>query len=218
MTTSMLNQGLYDAAEVARLLGHDSDWVVRWATPSANGPAVIEPTFERCFAFEDLVSFRVALLIRDNGVSDKSLRSGLRTLRERTKQPRPLAVENVIKTLATSGSSFLMDAGGGELDDIGRGGQGVFADVARLYLTRIQFDASSHASFWLPVPGVRIDPRIQAGAPCIDGTRILTSTVSDMLDESDVEDVALDFDISIEALLLADEFERMLAEGVGLAA
>lgn len=106
MSTTMLDQGLYDAAEVAWLLGHDVEWVVRWTTPSPNGPAIVEPTFERMFSFADLVSFRVALMVREKGVSDKALRTGVATLRKRTRHARPLAVRNVIEQLATSGASF----------------------------------------------------------------------------------------------------------------
>jgi uncharacterized protein (DUF433 family) len=214
----MLNQGLYDVIEIARLLGHNADWVVRCATPSANGPPIVEPTFERYFAFADLVTFKVATLIRDNGVSDKTLRTGLKALRDRTGLARPLAVESVIKSLATSGKSFLVEVAGGEFDDIGRGTQGLFADVARLCLTRIEFDALGQASLWQPAPGIRIDPRIQAGAPCIDGTRMPTLTVWELFAGSDVEDIALDFDISVEAVLFAVRFEQALAERVGLAA
>ncbi len=217
MTTTKLGHGLYDAAEVARLMGHPVDWVVRWSTASANGPAIVEPTFERWFSFADLVSFRVALTVRQKGIADRDLRRGIQTLQGRTGLARPLAVTTVIESLATSGNSFLSDLSG-EFEDIGKGGQGVFQNVVRLNLTRISFDDHGNAERWEPAKGVVIDPAIQAGAPCVAGTRIPTATIGEMLAESDAEDLALDFDISVEAIELAAAFEELLDRKVGLAA
>lgn len=214
----MLGQGLYDAAEVGWLLGHDAEWVVRWSTNSSAGPAIITPTFIRMFSFADLVSFRVGLLIRQQGVSDRHLRRGAETLRSRTGFAKPLASRDVISSLATSGHSFLSDLGTGEFEDIGRGGQGVFQEVIRVHLTRIVFDADGGPERWVPAEGVVIDPAIQAGAPCIVGTRVPTATVAALLEEQDPEDVALDFNVTVEAVLEAQRFEQLLADGVGLAA
>ena len=218
MTATMLGQGLYDGAEVAWLLGHDTDWVVRWSTPSANGPAIVVPTFERIFSFADLVSFRVAMLVREHGVSDRALRKGVQTLRTKTGLGQPLASHAIIAKLATSGNSFLADLSNGEYEDIGRGGQGVFQEIVRVHLSTIAFDAHGDPTRWVPADGVLIDPEIQAGAPCVTGTRIPTATVADLLEDSDPEDLALDFDLSVEAILLAEKFEQMLAQGVGLPA
>ncbi len=218
MGATMLGQGLYDAAEVARLLGHDPEWVVRWSTPSSAGPAIVEPTFERMFSFANLVSFRVGTMIRQRGVSDRHLRRGVETLRSRTLLGQPLAMKDVISSLATSGKSFLSNYSGEEFEDIGRGGQGVFQEVIRVHLTRIEFDTHGEPERWIPARGVVIDPTIQAGAPCIVGTRVPTATVAEMLRSEDPEDVALDFNVTVAALDLANEFERLLADRVGIAA
>ena len=218
MTTTMLGQGLYDAAEVARLLGHDVEWVVRWSTNSVNGPAIVPPTFDRWFSFSDLVAFRVALLVREHHVADRHLRRGVETLRNRTGLPQPLAAQEVISRLATSGDSFLWRLPNQEFEDIGHGGQGVFADAVELYLSSIAFDDHGNPTRWQPSDGVVIDPAIQAGAPCVAGTRIPTATIADLLIGEYPEDVAADFDLSVEAVLLAEKFEQMLAAGLGLAA
>jgi uncharacterized protein (DUF433 family) len=214
----MLGKGLYDAAEVGRLLGHDAEWVVRWSTPSPHGPAIVNPTFERMFSFADLVSFRVASLVRERGVSDAHLRHGVETLRDLTELDRPLASRKVIEKLATSGNSFLYDRGSGQFEDIGRGGQGVFPDVVRIYLERVTFDGYGAPQRWTPADGVVIDPAIQAGTPCVAGTRVPTATIAALLRGADIEQVALDLDLPIEAVEQAQAFERQLANGVGLAA
>lgn len=214
----MLGQGLYDAAEVGWLLGHRPDWVVRWSTPSSSGPAIVAPTFGRMFSFADLVSFRVGLIVRKRGVSDRHLRRGAETLRELTSVMQPLATRDVITSLATSGDSFLSDFGTGKFEDIGRGGQGVFQEVIRLHLAKVEFSTGGEPERWVPSKGVVIDPAIQAGAPCIAGTRVPTATVAAVLLDEDPEDVALDFNVTVAAVRLAETFERELADGVGLAA
>jgi uncharacterized protein (DUF433 family) len=217
MTATMIGQGLYDAAEIARLVGHDTDWVVRWATPSGKRQAIVKPTFDPYFSFADLVGFRVGHLVRRKGVSDADLRTAVRTLRELTGLRNPLAAEHVIKSLATSGRSFLSDLKG-EYEDIGKGRQGVFQDIVKLHLSRVSFDSTGDPTRWEPADGVSIDPTIQAGAPCISGTRIPTATIADLIYDANPEDLALDFDVSVEAILLADKFEATLAEGAGVPA
>jgi uncharacterized protein (DUF433 family) len=124
----------------------------------------------------------------------------------------------VIEKLATSGNSFLYDRGSGQFEDIGRGGQGVFPDVVRIYLERVTFDGYGAPQRWTPADGVVIDPAIQAGTPCVAGTRVPTATIAALLRGADIEQVALDLDLPIEAVEQAQAFERQLANGVGLAA
>ena len=214
----MLGRGLYDAAETARLLGHDTEWVVRWSTPSSNGDPVISPSFGRMFSFEDLVGLRVAMLVRSQGVPDVHLRRGVKTLRLMTDDVRPLASRTVIESLATSGRSFLSDYSGGQFEDIGRGGQGVFQEVIRIHLSRVAFGDSGEPNRWAPWLGVVIDPGIQAGAPCIEGTRVPTAVVAELAVDGDPEDLALDFNVSTDAVQRAIAFEQSLSEGAGLAA
>lgn len=213
----MLGRGLYDAGEAARLLGHDPEWVVRWSTGSRSGPPVVVPSFGRLFSFEDLVGLRVAMLVRDKGVSDAHLRRGVEMLRELVGLQRPLASRPVIESLAVSGRSFLSDWTG-KLEDIGQGGQGVFDEIVRINLSRVVFDDHGEPDRWIPWDGVVIDPAIQAGAPCIAGTRVLTATVAQLAEEGDLDDLALDFAVSTDAIRAAVEFERSLSLGAGLAA
>lgn len=211
----MLGQGLYDAAEVSLLTGVPVERVVRWANDSARGPAVLSPTFDPMFGFADLISARVAEILHDRGISDASLRRGVETLRERTGLDRPLANQDVIDTLATSGTSFLA-LEGDEYVDIGLKRQGVIQEVARIDLRTITFDSSGGPVHWVPVPGVVLDPTVQAGAPCVEGTRIPTRVIVGLLDDADHAEVAWEFDLSVEAVKVAEAFEELLASGVGL--
>lgn len=216
----MLGQGLYDAVEVGRLLGHDAGWAVRWSTGSSTGAAVVMATFDRYFSFADLLALRVAAILRERRVSDRHLRRGVALLRQRSGHRNPLALQSVISSLATSGSSFLSNLGATDYEDIGQGGQGVFQEIIRIDLTRLEFGGDGEPTRWEPADGVVIDPAVQAGAPCVAGTRVPTSRVAQLLavDGTEIDEIADDFDLTVEAVKLADQFERSLASGIGLAA
>ncbi len=218
MGTTMIGSGLYDAAEVALLCGLAPDQVVRWSLATTHGDAPVTASFGRLFSFADLVAVTVARQVRDHGVSDRHLRQGVAKLRSTSGFDNPLAAETVIRRLATSGDSFLAQLVDDDYEDIGRGGQGTFQDVIQLHLKRIEFDGTGRPTRWLPVDGVSIDPEIQAGAPCIDGTRIPTAVVAERAAVEYDEDIAFDLDLEVAAVELAVRFEELLAQGAGIPA
>lgn len=217
MASTMIGSGLYDASEVGLIVGLMPDKVVRWTTDSAHGKAPVAPTFDRLFSFADLVALTVVAQIREN-VSDRHLRHGVGELRKRFGFANPLAVDSVLAELATSGDSFLLRDVGDEFDDIGRGGQGTFREVVELDLKRIDFDDDGGPARWRPIDGVVIDPNIQAGAPCIGGTRIPTAVIASRLTVDEPDDIAFDLDIELAAIEVAAQFERLLADGAGIPA
>lgn len=216
MTSTMMGSGLYDAPEVALLCGLSPDQVVRWSTSTTHGDAPVNASFDRLFAFADLVAFTVARQVRENGVSDLHLRRGVDKLRSTSGIDNPLASAQVIDRLATSGDSFLAQLVDADYEDIGRGGQGTFQDVIKVHLKRIEFDLAGRPTKWSPVDGVSIDPEIQAGAPCIEGTRIPTSVVAARAADEPDEEIAFDLDLELEAVEIAVKFEQLLAEGAGI--
>lgn len=214
----MIGSGLYDATEVALLCGLTPDQVVRWSTATTRGEAPIVASFDRLFSFADLVAFTVARQVRVNGVSDRHLRKGVQKLKTTTGVASPLASAPVIERLATSGDSFLAQLVDDDYEDIGRGGQGTFQEVIKVGLRRIQFDGTGQPTRWTPVDGVSIDPEVQAGAPCIEGTRIPTAVVAGRAAEEYDADIAFDLDLEIEAIEVAVKFEELLAQGAGIPA
>lgn len=214
--STMIGSGLYDTAEVALLCGLTPDQVVRWSTASTHGDAPVNASFDRLFAFVDLVAFTVARQVRQNGVSDLHLRRGVSKLRSEWGVDNPLASATVIDRLATSGDSFLAQLIDDDYEDIGRGGQGTFQDVIKVHLKRIEFDVAGRPMKWSPVDGVSIDPEIQAGAPCIEGTRIPTAVVAARAADEPDEEIAFDLDLELEAVEIAVRFEQLLADGAGI--
>ena len=217
MTSTMIGSGLYDAAEVALFVGLTPDQVVRWTTDSTHGAAPVTPSFDRLYSFADLVALTVTRQVRHN-VSDRHLRRGVSELRARFGFDNPLAVDEVIERLATSGESFLLRQSGNEFDDIGRGGQGTFREVVELDLKRIEFDDRGGPARWRPIDGIVIDPNVQAGAPCVEGTRVPTAVIGSRLLSDAPDDIAFDLDLELAAIEVAAQFEELLARGAGIPA
>ncbi len=218
MGQTLIDAGVYDAQEVSHLLAHHVDCVVRWSAPDGKGrPAIVAPSLDRAFSFVDLVSLAVVAVLWDRDVSEADMRNGVVLLAQETGFDKPFAHQQVIEMLATCGTSLLANLRGGWFD-IGKGGQGAFEEVIKLYFRSISYDDVGVARLWRPAPLVLLDPRIQAGAPCIEGTRIPTETIASMLDADSAASVGNELDLTSEQVEAAAAFEAALGEGRGLAA
>lgn len=97
-----------------------------------------------------------------------------------------------------------------------KGGQ-VAMDFLREYLMPVhhglQFRRGDIAVAWNPMPGVRIDPKIQFGAPCIDGTRVQTEVIWSFHQAGDpIQRLAEMYRIERGQIEAALAWERTLAE------
>lgn len=218
MPVTLIGAGVYDAREVTRLLALPLECVIRWSAVDGDGrPPVVAPTFDRAFAFVDLVSLAHVGELWRRRVAEEQVRAGVQFLADRTGFDKPLAQRAVVEILATSGNAFIAELDGGWFD-VGRGGQGAFSDIVALYLERIEFDDLGAARSWRPAPHVLLDPHVQAGAPCIEGTRVPTSVAAAMAETDSVEAVGAELDLAPSLIAAAVEFENRLLEGRGLAA
>lgn len=60
----------------------------------------------------------------------------------------------------------------------------------------LEFDGE-HATVWRPAPGIWINPQYQGGLPCVDGTRVTTSTLWTFSGEGiSAAEIADDFDLT----------------------
>jgi uncharacterized protein (DUF433 family) len=218
MTPALLDSGVYDATEVGHLLAVRAECIVRWAAPDSQGrPPVVAPSFGRAFSFVDLVSLAVVSELWRRDVPEADMRQGVMFLVDMSKHEKPLAQQDVVGRLATSGRAWLADLAGGWYD-VGKGGQGAFESVVRLYLMAVAYDVAGVARLWSPTPLVLIDPTVQAGRPCLAGTRVPTATIADLVQFDSPEAVADDMDLSVEQVQAAVSFEADLSAGRGIAA
>ena len=48
----------------------------------------------------------------------------------------------------------------------------------------MEFGEDQMAKAWIPYPGVRVDPKVQSGQPCLEGTRVPALMIADLVEKS----------------------------------
>ena len=87
---------------------------------------------------------------------------------------RPFAHES----LATVGAGFFTEVESGVgWENVGQGGQLAFQAVVVPLLEPIEFNDEGMAAIWRPRAEVWINPAVQAGEPCVDGSRVPTGLI-----------------------------------------
>ena len=205
-----LNCGMYDVVEAAHLVQAAPARLVRWASPTKSRKALVSPSLGTLYSFHDLISLLVVRELTNRKVRLDTIADGIQTLARELQTDHPLAHRD----LATVGQSFFARLiGETEWLDVGKGGQPAFATLILPDLRRIDYGPDSLASIWRPVDRVWLNPRVQAGASCIDQTRIPTATIFQIIEKGDdPRDVAGDYDLPLNDVKAAYEFERSLEQ------
>ncbi len=195
----LLGKGIYDLGEAARIVRRHPETVARWT----KGVDPLHPVKADLFmTFLDLISLWVISELIRRGVPRREVRAGGVYVATRVDTNYPFAH----RKLATVGSGFFGDFN--EWVDVGKGGQGSFSTVIEALLDPIEFGPDLHASVWRPAEGVWLNPKIQAGAPCIEGTRVPTRAIADLETGGDgIEEIAADLNLDIPQVRAALEYE-----------
>lgn len=162
--------------------------------------------------FLDLIRLRMIFLMRTRGLPPGLIRAAEHRAIELTGSPIPFATE---KLWSTSSDVFLEVAE--YIVSIARYPQLPFPEMVRALDPLdhgLSFDLeNARATLWRPRPGVLIDPAIQFGAPCIEGTRIETEVIWS-LSRSGQSSKALAemYSVSPESIQAAIAWEEDLAE------
>ena len=208
---SYLGRGIYDIDEVARLLSRGRARVEAWTRPRQDKPPLLTGELAGLFSFWDLLSLRAIAELTERGVPRRHIARGAHHLAERLGSDRPFAH----KALATVGVGFFAEITG-DWEDAGLRGQLAFQDIIEPLISPITFNDCDMASIWRPYAGVWINPAVQAGTPCVDGTRVPTQLVAGLLDpdhseESDLAEVCDDYRLNAEQARAALRYELALA-------
>lgn len=195
-SNTLLGTGVYDLGEAARLVRRGPETIARWTRGNRLVHDVSDPLL---FCFLDVISLFVISELRSRQVPLREIRSGGKYLADKLHTDYPFAH----RQLATAGGAFFGSLG--DWYDVGKHGQGAFQSVIEDLLMPIEYGMDHLADRWRPSPGVLIDPSIQAGAPCIEGTRVPTLLVADLVKVGEArEDIAGDYALNqtqIEAAL-----------------
>ena len=221
-------RGIYAAPDVASyirvtmpdfeqrsvVLQMTSTKLLRWirtgvATSSYSGI----PGREILIDFDDLVSMRVIATLRAAGVSWPAIRKSETWLKQQTGAPKPYATATL-----WHGTGDVYTEWSEKLIAASRAGQAAFdflhdsiISVSGLDLD----DDTNRALWWTPRKAIRLNPKIQFGAPCIEGTRIPAASIVGAIRAGDSKElVRKAYDISAEQLEAALAWESRLRSAV----
>lgn len=205
-----LNRGMYDVVEAARLVRVSPNTIVDWAYPKRNRPALVEPSLKNLYSFLDLISLHIVATLSKRDVRLKEIAIGVQSLRVELGTEWPLAH----RELATVGRAFFAQGlTKQEWVDVGKGGQLALQELVEPEIRKIEYGPDYLATIWRPQDRIWLNPRVQAGASCIDSTRIPTSTIWSIVESGDHPlDVASDYDLQVEDVMAALEFEKSLSK------
>ncbi|MBI2918677.1 MAG: DUF433 domain-containing protein [Chloroflexi bacterium] len=218
--------GIYELAEVVRYLQATScapspsyEQVRRWVRSGLPMPdLVVTRGRNLVVVFEDLISLRLVVALRQAGFSLQHIRSVHDWLQDATNCQRPFAIQELWvsssdifvqmeKQLlsASKRGQYAMGLVKGWLRTLGR------PDLPT-DMTFKQANGCALAASWKPQPHVVLDPLVQFGAPCLEGTRIPTRAVWSMVRAGDSpRAVARDYGVSLVEVEAAIEWEKRLA-------
>lgn len=196
----LLGKGIYDLVEAARLVGRDPETIARWT----RGKQPLYPIAKtRFLSFLDVISLLVVSELVERHVPRKEIRAGAAYLSKTLDTEYPFAHEE----LATAGAAFFGKLG--SWVDVGKGGQGAFEIAVRAYLKPIEYGTDRLAAVWRPRAGIWLNPSVQAGAPCIEGTRVPTRVIAELVEaDEDIEDIAEDLNLEMSEVEAALEYEQ----------
>lgn len=192
--------GIYDVAETARLIKRDPDTVARW---TQGDKALHEVDDRQIMTFLDLISLLVISELIRRRVPRPEIRKGGEYLSRELDTNFPFAH----KGIATAGAAFFGNLG--EWIDVGKGGQLAFQQAIREYLRPVIYGEDDLASVWKPHSRILINPAVQAGAPCIEGTRVPTQLIAELAESpEDYSQIADDYRLTLADVKAAVKYER----------
>lgn len=168
------------------------------------------PRRDLLIRFDDLIRLRMIALLRSRGLSTRAIAESESEARRLTGKADPLVTEPL---WAFSSDVFLRITD--QLVAASRRGQlgmEFLIDFLQPANHGLSFGSDSRATSWSPADRVLIDPAIQFGAPCIEGTRIQTEVVWEMHRAGDsCEFLATMYGVTLERIRAAVAWEETLA-------
>lgn len=219
----VLNAPAYAMSEAARYLRVSPatlrSWFVGRPYPTARGtsqfrpllkPACIDPT---TLSFSNLIEAHVLRSLRtEHGVPLGAVRQAL------AYAERELRIDHLLlrEELRTSGGALFLDRYG-ELVNLSASGQLAVRRFFEAHLARVEWGKMRSAVRLYPfvfgeaadAKPIVIDPTIAFGRPVIGGAFIATRSILERIDAGEsVEDVATDYELSVNVVEKAVLFER----------
>jgi len=228
-TRGDLGKGVYALSDLRAYLAFEAaeddadraDPALAWTTQRGPRPSevvlpwltqILNPTRHRArnadYSFSDLVSLFVVRELLRKGVRPSRIREAEDFLRRDLKIDRPFVFEDI----KTDGVDvfFRDNVIPTQIEAASLSGQQVFREAIKDRLTSVRYTDGT-AAYWVPMPGVIVDPRVQFGEPVVEGTRVPTEAVASVARNLGTERAALRFGLGTELVETAISFEQQLA-------
>lgn len=173
---------MYPVREAAEYVGVPRGTLRHWLKQPAKGRALIEtPSGSDDLSFFNLIEAHILRVATERDVPLNRLRRVVETIRERLPQSaHPLLDMNGLFSAHRIGlRSLYATTLAGQVEDLGHGGQLVFARLIRQYLSRIDVDASGPFRLRpFNFQHVALDHRLSGGRPVVLNTGILVEIIA----------------------------------------
>lgn len=199
--------GIYSFPAAARIVQEDPRRLRSWMKTGLT-PASYEqpPGKSDVLTFHDLISLEMVKRIKARGVSLQKIRLLESELRRYNPQARrPFALEvfftdgyDVWYQLEPDDQRLVQATGRNKRHVAWRAAVASFAD-------EITYERGI-AVRWSPDQHISIDPRVQFGAPVVEGTRVPVTTIATNLEVGTPEQVARWFDLTVEQVRAAGAY------------
>lgn len=203
---------LYTIAEASRLAFAPRQTVEHWVNAHFVVDTVSATTESpQLLTFADLISLLVVRELRKSGVGVETIRGAEEHLAKLWGTPKPFAHGD----FQTGYGAIVTVIKDGERPAAVRGKsvQEILYELIKRDLKNVSYDAAKRAALWRPREHIALRPDLQFGQPCIEGTRVTTRTIRQFLSGGDtVQELAQEFDISVDKIEAALKYEEMLAK------
>ena len=167
---------------------------------------------DRVITFADLVRLRMIALFRSRGITYRAILQAEDYVRRLRRIPQPFLTAE----MWTARSDVFIQFSG-NIIAVSRYGQNAFEELMFEFLAPanhgLLFASGGKPVQWRPFPAVLIDPEIQFGAACVEGTRVETRSLWSLNQAGDsMETLAEAFQLRKEQVANAIAWEKWLFE------
>jgi uncharacterized protein (DUF433 family) len=160
------------------------------------------------YSFSDLVSLFVVRELLERGVSPNKISEAEQWMRTEQGVDRPF----VSADIKTDGVEVFYrdEAVPAQIEAASRRGQQTMRELIKDGLSSVEYQHGT-AAYWAPMPGVIVDPRVQFGAPVVEGTGVPTQAVYGVTKRLGIERAIRRFGLSADRIRSAIAFEDEVA-------
>lgn len=225
MQNDLVGIGLYTPSEAGRLIRMPAAKISRWLRGHAANGKDYDPLWETdvdlgdgkvILSFRDLMETRVVDAFIRMGVSAIRMRAAIRLAQDVMSESHPLASNR----FRTDGREIFLqvidkDENGAEREQLLNlfKRQYTFKGVLDPVLQTVDFGDDGNPTIWWPMgrrSNIIVDPKRAFGAPIDGESSIPTSTLAREASVLGVDETAMAYDVSRQAVLRAVEFEGSL--------